>query len=364
MVDSAPGPAAPPASQVLSEQRAGNREAALTALKQIRDGAEAPPAVTAQVASAPGSEQVPVTPVEPVEPAAVPAEPVAPVAPEPAAPAEPPGMAALRKQEQHLRRQIAQERAQLAQQFEQERAAWQTKLDAAAAREAKLASARQDPIAALQALGFTEADFDPVGRLIYAASPSGKKDPAAAAAAAQELARAGAHRETATSVAALQREVAELRAAQERSVAQQAEQAGMDRYLATVTKEIGDSTPLARSAWSKNPDRTRNAFAQIADELWNASGPSDDLRDVPTPGEVLAAYEARRSAELEELGIDPKMIGRAAAPASVAQLAAPAVRPGATIAPSSIAAPIVTKQPGPPSREEVLAGLQQLRTVG
>ncbi len=146
------------------------------------------------------------------------------------------------------------------------------------------------------------------------------------------------------------------------------EQVAVDRYLASVTKAVGDDTPLARAALAKNPDRTRGVLTQIADELWASSGPSDDLRDVPTPTEVLAAYEARRTAELEELGIDPKLIGRAAAPAPVtptpAPVATPTARPTATIAPSSVGAPIIPKVPGPPSREEVLAGLQKLRTVG
>jgi hypothetical protein len=273
-------------------------------------------------------------------------------------------MAAVRKAEQHARRQLAAERAQMAQEFETQKAAWQAKLDAAAAQERKYANARQDPIAALQALGFTEHDFDPVGRLIYAASPKGKADPAAAAAAAQELARTGANREVMTTVAALQKEIADLKAVQQQTVAQQQAQQRLDQYMAGVTKAIGDDAPLARAAFAKNPDRTRNLLTQIADELYYSSGPSDDLRDVPSPSEVIAAYEARRAAELEELGIDPKTIGRAAPTAAPVTPAAPTARPAATIAPSGAAAPIVPKVPGPPSREEVLAGLQKLRTVG
>lgn len=379
MVDSAPAPvlpASPPASQVLAEQRAGNRDAALAALKQIRDGSEAPAAPAAQVTAPPAGDQVPTDPAAAPE-AAPPADPApapeAVAAPDPAppatppTPAEPPGMAAVRKQEQHLRKQLAAERAQMQQEFEQQRAQWQQKLDAAAARQSKIddAARRRDAIALLQEHGFSEQDFDPVGRLIYAASPAGKKDPAAAAAAAQELARSGQSREVMTTVEKLQQEIADLRQAHQQTIAQQQAQANLDRYMASVTKEIGDATPLARAAMAKNPDRTRNMLTQIADELYTASGPSDDMRDVPTPAEVIAAYEARRTAELEELGIDPKMIGRsAAAPATIAPPAAPAARPAATIAPSSVAATTVPKAPGPPDRNEVLAGLAKLRTVG
>lgn len=273
-------------------------------------------------------------------------------------------MAAVRKAEQHNRRQLAAERAQMAQEFEQQKAQWQAKLDKAAEIERKIANARQDPLALLAAAGFSEHDYDPVGRLVYAASPKGKADPAAAAAAAQELARTGANRETTTAIAALQKEIADLKAAQQQTVAQAQAQQRLDTYLAGVTKAIGDTSPLARAAFAKNPDRTRNTLTEIADQLYYSSGPSDDLRDVPTPGEVIAAYEARRSAELEELGIDPRTIGRAgtAAPTIVPVVTAP--RPAATIAPSGAGAPTVTKVPGPPSREEALAGLAKLRTVG
>jgi hypothetical protein len=365
MVDSAPVPvpSAPPASQVLADQRAGNRDAALSALKQIREGSESA-ASAAQVVTPPAE------PVEVVDPAAPAAEPVVapevadPVAPAPAAaPVEPPGMAAVRKAEQHSRRQLAAERAAMTQEFEQQKAQWQAKLDKAAEIERKIANARQDPLGLLTAAGLTEHDFDPVGRLVYAASPKGKADPAAAAAAAQELARTGANRDTAAAIAAMQAKIDALQNTITTSHAQAQAQQRLDAYMAGVTKAIGDDAPLARAAFSKNPDRTRNLLTQIADELYYSSGPSEDLRDVPTPDEVLAAYEARRTAELEELGIDPRTIGRTAPALAAVPTPAP-TRPTATIAPSGGGAPTLPKVPGPPSRDEVLAGLQKLRTVG
>lgn len=354
MVDTAPG--SPPAQQILAEQRAGNRDAALAALKQIRETAE-PEQPTAPAPAPEPSAPAATPPVEAPPEAPAPEQPAAPTAP----PAEPPGIVQLRKQEQHLRRQIAEERAKLQQEIAAERAQWQAKLDAAAEREKKLANLRQDPIATLQALGLSEADFDPLGRLIYAASPAGKKDPSTAAAAAAELARSGANREVLSTVEKLQKEIADLRQAQQQTLQQQQAQAALDKYLGQVAKAVSDSTPLARAAMNKNPERTRALFASIADDLYQQSGPSDDLRDAPTPSEVIVEYERRRAEELEELGIDPKTIGRAAV--SPNQPSIPAARPAATLAPSGVAAPTAPKNPGPPSREEVLAGLQRLRTV-
>lgn len=271
-------------------------------------------------------------------------------------------MAQVRKAEQHLRRQLATERAQMLQEFEQQKSAWQAKLDAADAKEKRLANLRQDPIATLQALGLSEADFDPLGRLIYAASPAGRKDPSTAAAAAAELARSGQNREVLSTIDSLKQEIASLRQAQQQTIQQAQAQAAMDAYLGKVTKAVSDATPLARAAMTKNPDRTRALFARIADDLYQQSGPSDELRDAPTPTEVIAEYERRRAEELEELGIDPKTIGRAAVPVA-SPSAAPAARPAATIAPSGAAAPTPPKNPGPPSRDEVLAGLHRLRNV-
>lgn len=358
MVDTAPGtaPTNPPAQQVLAEQRAGNRDAALAALKQIRETAERP---APEQAAAPTPEAPPAAtpPVEAQPETPAPEQTAAPVTPA----ADPPGVVQLRKQEQHLRRQIAEERAKLQQEIAAERAQWQAKLDAAAEREKKLANLRQDPIATLQALGLSEADFDPLGRLIYAASPAGKKDPSTAAAAAAELARAGQSREVLSTVEKLQQKIDALEGRIATQTQQQQQQAALDKYLGQVTKAVSDSTPLARAAMNKNPERTRALFAAIADDLYQQSGPSDDLRDAPTPSEVIAEYERRRAEELEELGIDPKTIGRAAV--SPSQPSTPAARPAATIAPSGVAAPTAPKNPGPPSREEVLAGLQRLRTV-
>lgn len=316
--------------------------------------------VVPDAAPAPGAAPEPATPVE--SPAV---DPAAAAAAAPAAadletpPAEPPGMAAVRKAEQHARRQLAQERAAMLADFDSQKAAWQAKIDKASEIESRITNARQDPLAAMAALGFSESDYEAVGRLLYAHSPEGQKDPRHKAAAAQTLAQ----REQQAVLDKLQRELAEMKegmSARERAAEQQAR---ADRYINLITKAVSDETPLAKAAYAKNPERTKAALFDIALRLYAESGPSDDLRDEPTPAEVLRAYDAQRAAELEELGFDPKTLGRpAAAPAPVAST--PPARPAATLAPAGAGAPVAPKTNEPPSRDEVLAGLAKMRGGG
>lgn len=268
-------------------------------------------------------------------------------------------MAAVRKAEQHARKQLATERAAMLADFDQQKAAWQTKIAKAAELEARIANARQDPLAAMAALGFGETDYEAVGRLLYAHSPEGQKDPRHKAAAAQTLAQ----REQQTVMEKLQ---AKLDALEQKTTAREQameQQARAERYVSSVAKAAGDETPLAKSALARNPDKTKAALYEIALRLYAESGPTDELRDDPTPAEVLRAYEAQRTAELEELGIDPKSLARSPAVA-IAPAAAPAsARPAATLAPAGAGAPAITRPTTPPTRDEVLAGLAKMRAV-
>lgn len=366
MVDTAAttGTADPPTgagpAQSLIERRAPQREQLLEGLRAVREarepvadgaGAAAATAAPAQIAD-PATTPDPAATETPVAADPATAEPDAPAA-------EPPGMAAVRKAEQHARRQLAQERAAMLADFDTQKTAWQVKIDKASELESRIANARQDPLAAMAALGFSEHDYEAMGRLLYAHSPEGQKDPRHKAAAAQTLAQ----REQQAALDKLQRELVEMRegfTARERQAEQQAR---AERYMSNVTKAVSDETPLAKAALTKNPDRTRAALFDIALRLYAESGPTDDLRDEPTPAEVLRAYDAQRSAELEELGFDPKTFGRPAAPAAPAPVTPPA-RPAATLAPAGAGAPVAPKSNEPPSREEVLAGLAKMRGVG
>src|ERR1051325_5109093 len=279
------------------------------------------------------------------EPAAAPAAAQEPTG---AAAGEPPGMAQVRKAEQHLRRKLAEERAQMLADIELQKSGWQAKLEKAEAIDRAVSAARKDPVAALKALGFSEDEFDALGRMIYAHTPEGQKDPKFRASAEAML----REREGRTAVEKLQAELAELKGTLTAREQQAQAQTQLDAYAADLTKAVGDQTPLAKAALAKAPAKAKQALLEIADRLYMASGPSHDLRDIPTAAEVLQAYEAQRSAELEELGIDPKSIGRPAA------VATPAPRPTTTIAPSGTAAPIAPK--AKMTREEMLAEMAKM----
>lgn len=374
MVDTAahaatPEPNGQSPAQALYDRRAPQREQLLEGLRAVREARDpSPSSDTTGASAAAAAPVVPEATAPPAAPEAAPAaaETLAPAdpAPAPAAEAEPapepPGMAAVRKAEQHARRQLAQERAAMLADFDSQKAAWQAKIDKAAEIESRITNARQDPLAAMTALGFSESDYEAVGRLLYAHSPEGQKDPRHKAAAAQTLAQ----REQQAVLDKLQRELAEMKeglTVRERAAEQQAR---ADRYINSVTKAVSDETPLAKAAYAKNPERTKAALFDIALRLYAESGPSDDLRDEPTPAEVLRAYDAQRAAELEELGFDPKTLGRPAAAPAPTTTPAPPARPAATLAPAGAGAPVAPKTNEPPSRDEVLAGLAKMRGGG
>ena len=270
-------------------------------------------------------------------------------------------MAQVRKAEQHARRQLATERAQMQADFETQRATWQQRLAKADEIDAKISNARRDPIPALQALGFTEHDFDGLGRLVYAHSPEGKKDPRAAATMAQAR-QMLEQREANTKVDKLETELRTMRDQAAQAQQQQHVQAQIDAYAGTVTAAISDEHPLAKVRLAADPAAARNALLAIADQLYNESGPSNDLRDVPTPADVLQAYERRRTAELERLRPEYEALARPAAAAPAASTAAATTDTPAAAAPAG-AAVAAAATPGPTrlSREELLAGIKKLK---
>lgn len=257
-----------------------------------------------------------------------------------------------------MRRQLAAERSELLANFERDKSTWQTKLDKADALQKTISDARKDPMAALAALGFTEADFDGLGRLVYAHSPEGQKNPAHKATAHQTLAQ----REQQTKLDALQSKLDALEQSTQAREQQAQAQAQIDGYLRRVTKAANDETPFVRAALTKNPERTHQRLLEIADRLYVQSGPSHDLRDIPTESEVLRAYEAERIAELEEHGIDAKSFHQRPAANAAPKIAAAPTRPATTLAPSGVSAPTAPKVAGPPSREATLAELAKLRS--
>jgi hypothetical protein len=259
-----------------------------------------------------------------------------------------------RKAEQHMRRQLATERAEMQADFDRQRTAWQQKLDKAAELEQRVAKGKDDPIALLEAHGYDVESYEAIAHLLYSLTPEGQKDPKRKAAALAAL----KERKSAGSVADIRRELDEFKKSQAEREEQAQVQARIDAYAGAIAKAAGDATPLAKAALAKNPERTQQRLLVIADRLYMESGPSNDLRDVPKPAEVLAAYEKERAAELEELGIDPKTIGRG--PAATNATAAAAATNATTTAAANTAQP----NGAPPkrrSREELLAGIKKIR---
>lgn len=363
----------PSATQVLADRRAPQRDSILAGMAQIRTGAQPAdaPAAAAPTQPATPSTDAPVTEDPPAAPEATPpAEDPAPATPaaEPPA-AEPPGMAMLRKQEQHMRRQLAEERQKLQTEIEQMRREHQTRIDRAAQTEQRLEAIKRDPATLIQLLadaGYGEADFDPLGRYIWGHSTEGKAKGGAAASAA-DVHRTAAQRQQQTELQKLQNEFNEFKKSATEREQRAAVKAELDRYVSTVAKAASDETPLAKAALTKAPERTQQKLLEVAHRLYIASGPSDDLRDEPSPSEVLKAYEAERAAELEELGIDVKALRAGAKPTPPTPPAPtpPAQRPATTLAPSGGAAPTPAREPeAKMSRDEVLANLAKLRSTG
>lgn len=363
MVDTAPaapsgppaasGPASQPATDaVIQSQRAPLRAETLARLQAMNAPAAVAPAIVASAVAAPGATP----PAEPVVAApavdAAPAEPATPVV---APPAEPAGMAAVRKAEQHARRQLADERAKMVAEFDTQRTEWKAKVDRAAAIDAAATNARRDPIGALRALGFTDEDFEPLGRTLYGASPAGQKDPRYKASGEAALAQ----REQLTAVQRLEAQIKSLTDERAAEKQQAVVQSQLDTYADGVLKEITDSTPIAKSALAKNPAKVRAALLEVADRLYTESGPSHDLRDIPDAAAVLAAYEAERIAELELYGVDPSTLARPAAPKVPA--APPVKPPTATLAPGGGTGPTIQATGAKPTREEALVALRKIR---
>lgn len=295
-----------------------------------------------------------------------------------AAPAQPPAQPAaaptddefapMRKQEIHLRRQHAEELQRREEARLKELDGYKPKLARADELEALISGAKDDPIALLRAAGFTDEDFDPLGRLVYANSPAGQKDPRVRG-AGQQLAQTKAQRELAAEQAKLRAEMEEFRQQQAEAQRRAEEQALIADYYQSVTGAIGDATPHARYLLSRDPRGAQAQLLEIANRLYLESGPADDLREAAAGPQVLKAYEASRLAaikdalaELQALGIDPATLVEAAKPRP-----APAAAPAPTAfspSPSTLTpgggAPTQLRPPGRRPRAELIADIEDM----
>jgi len=196
--------------------------------------------------------------------------------------------------EKRSRDKITKERETLAAEkakIEQERqqiAAERAELEAY--RKAK-ERAKVDPVAYLEAAGID--DYDYAARQTWARAKAAT-EPANKEAAANQLRQ----REHETELQALKRRHEELEQKLAAKEEQQAFETTRSSYLDHTVKAIDDTAPIAKALAAKNPSKLRSALWATAQRMIDESD-----GDVPEPEEVIAAYEAHRKAELDELGI-------------------------------------------------------------
>lgn len=155
--------------------------------------------------------------------------------------------------------------------------------------------AKYDPAGVLRALGLSEDDLGPAARQLWAHSKEQSADPKNREAAARLM----KEREAEDRISKLERELAEERKAREAEKSRAQTESRVNEYLTGITKAVSaEDHPLAARAVEKSPERARMRFAAIAHELSERDG------DLPDADDVLAEYEKRRRAELEEDGVD------------------------------------------------------------
>jgi hypothetical protein len=212
-------------------------------------------------------------------------------------------LATIQTAEKRARDKIAKERESLAAskaEIEKERAAIAAERAEMDAYRKARERAKLDPVSALEALGVDDLEY--AAKMAYAKSKAAT-DPAQREAHAREIAR----REQSGDVETLKREVAELRAERVREREQTALESNWGSYLDHAVKSIGDDAPISKALGAKNPAKLRAEFRATTQRLIE-----ENDGDVPDFEEVISAYESRRRAELEELGVSLPAAGKAA----------------------------------------------------
>ncbi len=153
--------------------------------------------------------------------------------------------------------------------------------------------ARRDPVAALEALGLTDADWEVAAKKAFIRSRRGKTGPVPAGQPG-----AGGNLEFETALDELRTQNQELRQMVEARYQAEHDERNVQHYLDGVAREVTDDHPLVSTMMKKNPARTRAALRHFANQIAEASG-----YGIPEPSEVIEALEKSRRAELEELGV-------------------------------------------------------------
>jgi hypothetical protein len=288
----------------LHAARDRGRQAFENAFRETKGGFE-PVATEAAADPAKPAEPAPAVAAEAAKPAAAatPAEPVDEFAdddaddefadPAPTGQADPDTrrrLARLQQQEAHGREQLARREAELER---REAASAQDKADAEAFRRLKQ-RARYQPGDVLAELGLAEDDFDLAAKDTYARTKAAAADPKWRDAARGELRT----KEHADVLAAVQRELAEVKAEIKKRDESAMSERELGRYFDAALKLAGDDSPLfARHLKADRDEATRDINA-IALEGLQKTG------KLPSQAKLIQIYERRRATFLKKFGVD------------------------------------------------------------
>ena len=234
-------------------------------------------------------------------------------------------LSVVQKAEKRSREAIAEAKRAAADEVQSERARltreFAPHIESAKAYAAAKEQARTNPVALLRSLGVSDEDMDYVARQVYASSSAAAADPKNSAAAAQ----ARRERESDSELARLRKTVEDMQTGQTQREQQAQASAAAQNYIASVAKAVSDETPLVAKLLEKSPQKAHERIATMTNMMLERD------REVPDAADVLAAVEAERRAELEELGIDPTTITKAkpTAPVVKSKTLDPAASPGA-----------------------------------
>lgn len=179
---------------------------------------------------------------------------------------------------------------------------------------------RKDRVAALQALGAdSEDEFETIARAAYAHTAAGKKDPKAAA-SAQQSAR---ERELLTRIDAMEKRFEEMGETITKREQAAAARDFISQWQDKAIKAIPATPTLIAKLHEKAPDKARAALSALGAEMETermreAGAPESERSEyTPTHADVIAEYEKRRRAELEEMGVDVDAMLKSASKAPV-----------------------------------------------
>ena len=200
-------------------------------------------------------------------------------------------IARIQQEERRAKQAIAAERTQL----QEERQALETLRGEVEEFKSLRAKARFDPLSTLLKLGLGDEDLEPAARLLYAASPEGRKDPKLREQAAQ-MQRVRGH---GTDLEQATKKIEELqKRIDEREIREQQQQQ-IEQYAQRVTGAVNGKTPIVSALLKNQPDMARQRLIATAQALVERTG------EVPEPGDVVAELERERRAELTAMGITP-----------------------------------------------------------